>query len=306
MNQQIITNSRMKMHNDCPMREYLRYIECLAPKGRREPLMVGSAFHKGLEHWDIAPALAELDRYQPASQEDQDRKDIMMATTEAMLKTYFERFAPFGEGFKPEEIFDLPIIDPLGRQSRRWRLSGKMDGQYFDQDGNLWLVEYKTTGANDMEEYLRNLKLDGQVTLYLYALMRMTGQVPVGCIYRIVRKPNIRRSSTQKNGLESVESYTRRIAEFYPGKAAAGELDKWMIEEKVYRAPAEIIAFTDELWEFVQEWTWKNRRGIHRRNTNTCSDFAGCEYLPICLQEAGWQALYERREPHEELQEDPA
>lgn len=303
MNQQIITNSRMKMHNDCPMKEYLRYIECLAPKGRREPLMVGSAFHKGLERWEIDPALAELDRYSPASQEDQDRKDIMMATVSAMLTAYFQKYEPFDGSFRPEEIFDLPVMDPnTGRQSRRWHLSGKMDGQYWDHDGNLWLVEYKTTGATDMDEYLRNLKLDAQVTLYLYALMRMTGQVPVGCIYRIVRKPNIKRSNTQKNGLESVESYTRRLSEFYQGKGE--ELDRWLIEEKLYRSPNDIIAFESELWEFVQEWTWKNRRGIHRRNTNTCSDFAGCEYLPICLQETGWQALYERREAHEELQEE--
>jgi len=308
MKQQLFTNSRMKMHNDCPMKEHLRYVECLAPKGRSEPLMVGSAFHTGLEHWALEPAMAELEKYIPKSQESQDRKDIMMAQVTAMLTAYWQKFERWpADRFETEKIFDLPILDPASkRKSRRWKLGGKMDGQYRDPDGNLWLVEYKTTGANKMEEYLRNLKLDAQVTLYLYALMRITDEVPVGCIYRIVRKPNIKRSTSQKNnGLESVESYTKRLSEFYASKAS--EIDEWLIEEKLYRNPADIIAFESELWEFVKEWEWKNKHDVHRRNTNTCSDFNGCEYLPICLQEAGCMALYEYRVAHEELQEeDPA
>ena len=289
MSIEILTYSRLRLRLNCPYAEHLRYDCLLAPKATGSPRKLGSAVHKGLETGSVAEALALLGSVEPATQEQQDALDIDRATCKAMLEGAQTAFTPL-ENLRPEQAFTLPIINPAtGAVSRSYALSGKVDG-ICTQDGETWLVEYKTAASVD-RQYIARLRLDGQVTTYLYAMQRVLGCKLAGVIYRIIRKPSIRQ--TQK---ETFEAYCQRLEADYRERP-----EFYFTEERLYRSQADLKRYEAELWSLTQRILWERKHDIHPMNTARCTDFGTCEYMPLCLGESGCEAIYERREANEEL-----
>lgn len=270
------------------MKEHLRYEKELAPIRFNQALALGKAVHKGIETRSVEAALATYDAFQPDDQDDQDRLEVAMATTEAALEGYFERYPAF-EGCVPELQFELPMIMPDGRRSRKYKLAGVIDG-IATIDGKRWIVEYKTAGKLD-GGYFERLYVDGQITLYMYAARRL-GFEPVGVIYRVIRKPQLRR----KQG-ESVMQFAARLTEDYKARP-----DFYFMEEKLYRSSADLDKFERELWVQVDQAEKQRKKGEHMRHTCNCAVYGTCEYLPICSGQAGWEALYTTKRAHEELE----
>lgn len=284
---EIWTHSRIKARMNCPMLEHLRYSEELVPIRRKEALTVGTAVHKGIETWSVEKALATFDEIIPADQAEADDLEIAKATVEGMLTGYFRRFEPFAD-HTPEKEFEIPLLLDIGKKSRKHYLAGKIDDIVHRKDGD-WVVEYKTasqlTGA-----YFDRLYVDEQITMYCYALKRL-GMNPVGVIYRVIRKPTIR----PRKG-ESVAQYTQRVTQDYLDRP-----EFYYFEQMLYRTQDDLRAFEESLKERILAFDNEKKRGRNYMNTGHCCVYAGCQYLPLCTRQAGAEALYERKEAHEEL-----
>ena len=287
---ELLTYSRLRMYLNCPASERLRYGACLVPKlGGSTPRLLGSAVHKGLETGNTDEALALFDSVVPVSQEEQDQLDLDRATCKAMLLGAKKAF-PALEGLQPEVEFNLPIINPLtGKSSRRFRLAGKVDG-ICTRDGETWLLEYKTASAIG-KQYVDRLALDGQVTTYIYAMQRVLGKPIAGVIYRVIRKPSIKRG--QK---ESADEFCTRLEADYQERP-----EFYFYEQLLYRKADDIQHYEQELWDITQRMMWDRKHGICPHNTSRCTDFGSCEYMPICRHDNQWECMYEQREPHQEL-----
>ncbi len=286
---EILTYSRMRMYLNCPASEQLRYIACLVPKMKGStPRLLGSAVHKGLETGSTDEAMALFDSVVPVSQEEQDQLDADRATCRAMLLGAEKAFSALDE-MQPEVEFCIPIINPkTGDASPHFMLAGKVDG-ICSRDGETWLVEYKTASTIS-KQYVDRLCLDGQVTTYIYAMQRVLGRPIAGVIYRVIRKPSIRKCQG-----ETADQFCSRLEAEYQNRP-----EFYYVEQLLYRNPNDIRAFEQELWDITQRMLWDRQQGICLHNTARCTDYGCCDYMPICRHDQ-WQPLYEHCEPHQEL-----
>lgn len=283
----IWTVSRLKTYQVCPFKEMLRYRKKLAPISGRRALTFGSAVHKGLETWDIDEALDLLITDYPMNQEEADEQDIASVTLKALLNGFFRRYERF-TNHKPEFEFMLPMRTGRGK-STTMAIAGKLDDLAFI-DGRWWIVEYKTASRLD-GGYFDRLYVDSQITMYMYAMDQM-GYDPAGVIYRVIRKPSLRRG--QKETLEAFLERLNGDIEQRP--------DFYFMERQLYRTKDDLKEFEKTLYEEAKLEARQYKSGKCFKHTTSCSMYGACEYLPICMGEAGaLEAMYEYREPNEEL-----
>jgi len=287
----IWTNSRLKMYQACPMKEKFRYRDCIAPIGKKNALNIGTAVHRGIETWSIEEGLNALKFGFPASTEEANEQDITRGTVDAMLNGYFARFEPFEE-HKPELEFSLALRFPTKRgmrSSNKIRICGKIDDLVVI-NGELWIVEYKTASQID-KSYFDRLYLDSQITLYMMAAKRL-GYKPVGVIYRVIRKPQIKQRQN-----ETVDAYIDRLKQDYLARP-----DFYFFETKLYRTDSDIDQFEIDLWNEIKIANTSAAVGNFFRHSHACSNYGTCPYFPLCTGEAGAEMLFEHKEPHEELE----
>ena len=284
---EIWTNSRLKAWQTCPMKEALRYRQCLAPIGTKPALAVGSAIHKGIETRDIDEAVALLTRTFPRDQQEADAQEIAIATVTALLTNYFKLFPPFVD-HTPEKTFTMPMINSRGR-SRKYMISGKIDDLVYI-DGRYWIVEYKTASRIDTG-YIDRLYVDSQITMYMYAMDRL-GYDVAGVIYRILRKPALRRRHD-----ETVEQFADRLT-----KDIGDRPDFYFEEYKLHRSRDDLAKFEKMLFKEAYLADELYRCGCAFQHSTVCNMYTACEYLPLCMGEAGAENLFEKRPPNEELE----
>ena len=289
----IWTNSRLKTYQACPMKERFRYRDCLVPIGRRDALNIGTAVHRGIETWSVDEALNALEFDFPSSTEEAEAQEVMRGTVEAMLNGYFNCYAPF-EDAEPELLFSMPLRFPTKRgmrSSRRQKLSGKIDA-VAHIDGQDWIVEYKTAGQID-KSYFDRLYVDSQITLYMLAARRL-GFKPVGVIYRVLKKPALRRRQN-----ETVDAFVERMKADYLARP-----EFYFYETRLYRSEDDLSDFERQMWYEVQQADRNAAQGRVYRHSHACSNYGTCPYLPLCTGESGAEAMYEYREPNEELRQE--
>lgn len=291
MNVDIWTNSRLKTYQACPMKEKFRYRDCLVPIGKKEALNLGAAVHRGIETWSIDAAIEALEFDFPANQEAYDAQEIMRGTVRAMLNGYFAIHQPFEE-HDPEIGFEIGARFPTRsgmRRSNRIKLAGKIDDIAII-NGEQWVVEYKTASQID-KSYFDRLYVDSQITFYMMAALRCDFK-PVGVLYRVLKKPQIRRKQN-----ETVEAYIERMMQDYLARP-----EFYFYESKYYRTVADIAQFEKDVWHEIKQANQNARDGHVFRHSYSCSNYGTCPYLPLCTGEAGAEMMFEYREPHEELE----
>ena len=286
MEKDIWTSSRLKNYQLCPMKEALRYRKKLVPISTKKSLAIGTAVHKGIEMWDEDAGLEALNLPFPSTQEEADEQDIARVTVLGLLRGYYKVFEPF-EAHMPELSFKLPMLTGK-RYSRKYDIAGKID-DVATVNGQNWLVEYKTASKLDAS-YFDRLYVDTQITMYMAAAERL-GLAPQGVIYRVLRKPQIRRGKT-----ESVEQFLNRLE-----SDIASRPEFYFIEKRLYRGKHDLAEFEGMLYQEAKTADVMYKQGRCYKHSTACSVYGACEYLPLCMGEAGAEALYETREPHEEL-----
>jgi hypothetical protein len=129
--------------------------------------------------------------------------------------------------------------------------------------------------------------LDRQVALESYALWRITGK-PVRTIrYRFVRKPSIKQKQN-----ETVNAYIERLEADYVERR-----DDFYTEEET-DVPLRRRPVADGGRAVGVGGAAAQRapdRGVYARNTDSCGDYGGCAFLPLCLGDPDARSLYRQK-----------
>jgi hypothetical protein len=286
-----LSHSSISTQTNCLRKWGWRYHEHLDLIERPRPLGMGRAFHKGIELGDPKAGADALREAAPEflDKQGEERLRIDAAIVRAAAALYLERFGK-PEDEQPEYEYCVRLRSPwTGRPSQTFDLLGYADG-VRDKGAWLELVEVKFVGRIDAVD-VRRLPLDRQVSLACYGLWRATGKEVREVSYRFVKKPSIR----QKQG-ESVDEFCARVGEDY-----AERPDFYSHDERVFRSSDDLALIEAELWE----WAEQRRQAVHRdfypRNSSHCSDYGGCQYIPLCTGDPDAMALYRRTHQPEEI-----
>ena len=312
-------------YRNCPRACAWRYLHELVPQGRSTNLRFGSLIHRCLEHWHIQRDIGAVQEIidQACAQRAQ-YPDVQQAwhLASAMMLGYAMRYRE--ETFTitdVERIFSGPIINPAsGKPSRTFLLAGKIDG-LVEVDGEVFLLEHKTTGCLD-GEYLEKLWMDFQLLLYAYALERYDGIRVAGAIYNILVKAKLRQGQGE-TALEFQQRAAELAAKNKTGKTTATRklpeadadfqarlrakyADPDMFHREVlYFSRDQLAEVEAELWQLTQQFLEARKQRWFLRNTAYCFHYgAPCASYPLCRANGAEHVidnLYERRPPHEEL-----
>lgn len=248
-----VSVSRVKLFKACRRAYELKYIENLVPIKKADALVIGSDYHQKLE-----------DLYNKGEFDDTQDKATAMAIA------YQKYIYPLFQVQEAEKDFTYDLGD--GDE-----LVGRIDA--IAKDGSI--VEHKTTGATNLEEYEYTLMWDEQLLAY----MLVTGVRKV--YYTIVRKPNIRLKQN-----ETEEEFYQRMVEWY-------DVDT---EQKIKMV--ELTRTDDEVQEYLEGLKGmldEMKAGKIYRNTCNCDRMGSrCEYSQICLEKKLAESYvdYERREEY--------
>ena len=247
-------------------------------------------------------------------QEAQDRHRVDEAVVRAAAKLYLQRWpAPPAE--KREFEYIVRLRNPwTGHYSNTFNLHGYADalaelptqtvdpetGEVFEHPRAFEITENKLVGQVTAV-MVKRLPLDRQLALERYATWRVTG-VPVTSVrYRWVKKPSIkqkqgRETKEGRKGAETIDEFIERVAADYEERP-----DFYLFEdEPKWVTTDDLLRIEIELWEWAEDVRAKMRsdRGRQRifdRNTSHCSDYGGCQFLPICTGDPDAMSLFRVR-----------
>jgi hypothetical protein len=303
-NLRVLTNSEKKSFRACHQMHHLRYHLLKRPLRARDPLRFGSAFHLALEAWWRA-AQAGGDRLAAARSAlrlgELEPKEA--AKAEALIIGYDVRWGEeVIEVLDVEAEFKTPIINPVtGASSRTYVLGGKIDAIARLADGQVYIVEHKTSGENIEagSDYWQRLRLDAQVSDYLIGA-RALGHDIVGCLYDVIGKPKIepmeatpedKRQYTKKDHRlyagqrerdETIEEYADRVRTH-----VAENLDRYFVRGTVVRTAEEERDAAADTWNTAREMREAELAQRHPRNIDSCVRWGSkCEYWAVCTKEA--------------------
>ena len=174
-----------------------------------------------------------------------------------------------------------------------YRLRGKRDGLFVNENGELWLLETKTASQISEETLLDRLTIDFQNLFYIVATEKEIKRRVYGVLYNVIRVPQYKQ--TKKDG--SVRNFHKRISNMI----AQNPTHFFHRYEIVY--PAEVRAeFEMELLDILNEiHAWVYNGLPTYKNRSACVGRYTCRYLKACA--SGSMAGYEQtREIHPELE----
>lgn len=240
---------------------------------------------------------------QAFTQEQEDRLAVDEAIVEAASAAYL-RMWPAGPGESREFMFRVRLRNPWsGHYSKTFDLVGTADGlrgieravgfpggPTHDAVTAYELQENKLVGQITPQKVQR-LPLDRQVSIYRYGIWRATGRKVETVRYRWTKKPSIRQR--QK---ETVDEFCDRIRQDYVDRP-----DFYLHEEEpVFATTGDLLRIEAELWQIAEMVRASERGRIYVRNTAHCSDFGGCQFIPICTGDPDALSLYRRRDDQPE------
>ena len=164
-----------------------------------------------------------------------------------------------------EGVFKVPFMGTF--------LRGRFDGAIII-DGGLWLFESKTK-AQISESLLSDvLYKDYQVNFYLLALWKLTGKMPRGTLYNIIRRPGIK-----LNKDETLPNHTTRL-----NKHINKDKEHYYKRFEVASDEEDLRAFEAELTEQIEMFGgWTKQRRPNWTYGMPCQIMnIACKYVPIC------------------------
>lgn len=299
----VLTHSRARCFRSCPRKCYLRYELGIVQEEQDFPLRVGSAFARCVEAHakglNVEEAMGDglADAYD-------------LAAVAAMFQGHVDRWGAPLEHVAAELPFTLPLVNPdTGRPTPTWVLRGKIDRIVRLRNGQLALMEYKTTTRDFAPgaDYWLSLHMDYQLSIYVIAA-RALGYDISRVLYDVTRRPQQRplkatpaaerryteKASKLKDGTvrpagslhanqretdETPEEFAARVAE-----AMHADPDKHFARIEIARLDQDLEECKAEIWQQGLAIREAQKRNRWYRNPEACTSAAGskCEYLPIC------------------------
>lgn len=188
-NRMKIDNFALTMFQTCPIKYFLRMKEDWTSRRRSGALGFGGAIHEGLAEWyktrDKAAALLAIDAAWPNNlpTDDWRTKEKCLAVMVEYMREYPQ------ESFKVIGAPEAPLVEVNFTIATGMYLDDGEEIEYggiFDGGAEFtpsrYILEHKTTtqlGKPPHAWYFQQFKPNNQVTGYIWALGRLTGQ-PVG------------------------------------------------------------------------------------------------------------------------------
>jgi hypothetical protein len=207
----ILSASAITALKFCPISFYYRYVLGIRKRVEDEALRIGNGWHEGLDIisttpetpcklcagekrndpdcylcggggfvTDIWESVARMlnYRYSPKVPVEAEKKAKERAMIQYALMAYscvYEDAQDYEVVFR-EIPFRIPLIDPRTRRAVPGVfIDGMLDKLVRQADGSLAVMEHKST-ASDLSpksDYWNHLKLDTQISLYVYAIQRL-------------------------------------------------------------------------------------------------------------------------------------
>lgn len=310
---EILTHSAISTFLTCPQKYEHKYIRGINPINKATSLTIGIAVHKGLQVWfesgNAEMAFNETWAYgiEPADQ----------VKAQEMVRAYIDTYHDDWEVVAVEHAFEQYLRNPdTRRPAPYWMLCGKVDA-LVRIDGELWIVEHKTT--TDMgADYWARTEIDEQIQTYALAIEEEFKEPVYGVVYDVLKKPLVRikggetdeefeaRKEASKTGrikrreAETLEEFRARVAESISSDNFGRKCVLFTREQLQAHASA-LCAIAKRMAELHKG------RSACFRNTGACLGFTSCPYLELCrcnndLRECSDQ--YETAEINEELNND--
>ncbi len=227
------------------------------------------------------------------------------ARAEVMLRGYEARWnSDDYETIAVEAEFHTALINPdTGKASQTWELGGKLDVLVRERGGarRALVIEHKTTSfdAGAGSDYIKRLRLDGQVSTYFDGAAALLGAPVDGCIYDVLVKPGIRPSkatppesrkytkdgrlyAAQREHDETPEEYRERLIE-----AVSAAPDDFFVRAEVVRLDSELNDARRDTWELGREMREAELAGRAPRNPDSCVLYGRtCAFFAVCCGEA--------------------
>lgn len=342
----ILTNSE-RSTAACQKRWRFAYLDGLTGGSTPAPLIQGSLWHRCLEVFyreGMRDDLATLDAAvigpwlagRAESEYCDPESDLEIAReVRGMLQGYLDLYGDRDRAAweviavegqvarrlpnqkRPERGFTDFRQDPRTglSQSRAWYYGAGLDLIVRNAtSGELWLVEHKTTGASDLDQYLRKLHLDPQIRGYAWALLDpdrdlsdpaivaavIKGTGVRGIIYNVARKSVPRWPERIKSGTLSRAAIDTTWERYLEAIEAHGlnELDYTDMRDKLvgkaFFARETYLLTGAELEDWRRDMsTWGAEISRletlphHPRQLGVCQMHGAsrCQYASICLED---------------------
>ena len=265
------SHSRINCFKTCPKMFEYKYIKHLFPiDGDSTSLIMGKAFHRGIELGNVNELEKELDNNTDFLNEgDETNKVIVLA----MVEAFFNKFPHHNEGNVRHEV---EIRTEFGGNDFIMYADALVD----EGDGFI-LREYKTASRID-DTYVDKLKFNDQITRYCIAIERVLKKPVKKIEYYVAKKPLLRQKQN-----ETLEQFRERLVE----KITDDEESIQYFE--LTRSQNEK---DEELEDLIYDINMINNTKRYTKNLSACSCYGKCPYINLCMREKDAELLYEIKE----------
>lgn len=299
----------------CPEKARYKYREGLEPVRYKGAIAFGNIVHDCLEHvyttfrdtGDSLLATASVEGIlsahefmaRQALQEEgrlsavEEELEELYGMAEALLAHYWQRWESDFDGTMQweslEEKFSIPyVIDGVTIPVR-----GKLDGRYRrGSRRRLWVVDHKSKGEINENAIANRLALDLQSMLYLWAVRQLTGEIPAGMIYNVMRRPQLRRKKA-----ETIQEFCSRIYHDIEERT-----DFYYVRFEAAFDPSDFELWEKEFHHMMKQALSWSRGEYHYRFSPACeSKYGTCEYLGLCGPLKEMSGLRRREDVYPEL-----
>jgi hypothetical protein len=309
----IITASELKTFRRCAREHHYAYGQLYRGGAEAQALRFGTLFHNALEAWWNASAddidglqLDPLD-YADMAIRGEASDPFDAATARALMVGYHCRWGqePI-EVVSVEQEFRAQLVNPdTGKPSVTYQLGGKLDA-LAKVDGLVYLVEHKTTSEDcgPGSDYVRRLRLDGQISLY-YQGARALGHDVAGVIYDVIRKPGLRplEANKRRDVPETPEEYGARVL-----ADIEKQPERYYQRHMVVRLEQEEREAMADVWATARAMREGELAQRFPRNVDACIRFGrSCSFFDACTGAADLATSERFRKAtrkHEELTEE--
>jgi hypothetical protein len=313
----ILSVSRANRYRACPRSDYFASVLRRVPRRIDDNRRFGTLFHLGLEAWWRALALdprflgsdrpLDIALHIVAQTPDADPFELVKA--EVLLRGYDARW--LNEGIEVVTVNGVPAVEvpfegdlrnpQTSGVSRTFRRGGKIDAIVRSPDGQIWVLEHKTSAEDILpgSVYYQRLTLDPQCSMYLQGA-RDLGFEPAGVIYDVIGKPGqkplratplearkylksdpTKLYANQRDRDESPAEYGARIAE-----AIAAAPHEYYQRAYVVRSAEEEREASWDLWQTAQQMRESIANDVWPRNPKNCEQFRRlCDYFGDCTKQ---------------------
>lgn len=171
--------STLSSFQTCRKKYYWEHVRHLKPKLKGSALQFGSAIHEALDEYYVSKDMTKgIEKFKSGWQ-DRDGDEIRTVENGIKMLTWYQKkyeHEPFKVIGKPETGFVFFIGDIL--------YGGRIDLP-VEWDGNLWIMEHKTT-TRLSSGYFAQYELDKQCTGYIIAAEEYFKRKVHGCIVNVM------------------------------------------------------------------------------------------------------------------------